>query len=323
MTGEFELDRNSLRKIDAEVTKWLKKIGVEKMTPQKQTRHIRTTDSIRDIANHLSFRDFGRHILPWDDDRRNYDMPLQQAAELLPYHSNVKPEEIAAALNTLLDDADAGKTIFYDIYTEQEKAADPAKRNTGLFFYRGKPGAPFAVVNPGGGFAYVGALHEGFPYAARISRKGYNAFVLKYRTGGGQYAVEDLAAALKFIFRHASELGVGTENYSLWGSSAGARMAAFIGSSGAFPKPAAVVMAYTGQAEFTRNDPPTFAVVGAADRIADPAVMARRAREMKRAGIDVEFHEFRALGHGFGTGRGTGAEGWIDDAVKFWEKHIL
>lgn len=199
LAGEFELDRDSLKKMDARITKWLKEIGVGQMTGNKQTSQIRTTDSIQDIVNHPAFRNFGRRLLPWDDDR-NYDIPLDQVATLLPYHSNVKPAEAAASLNRLIGDANAGKTVFYDIYTEQEKTAVPAKRNTGLFFYRGKPGAPFAVVNPGGGFAYVGSFHEGFPYAAEISRKGYNAFVLKYRTGGGQYAVEDLAAALKFIF---------------------------------------------------------------------------------------------------------------------------
>ncbi|MBP1610664.1 MAG: esterase, partial [Acidobacteria bacterium] len=28
------------------------------------------------------------------------------------------------------------------------------------------------------------------------------------------------------------------------------------------------------------------------------------------------------LGHGFGLGIGTSAEGWPDLAVAFWEKHI-
>jgi hypothetical protein len=41
----------------------------------------------------------------------------------------------------------------------------------------GRPGAPFAVVCPGGGFSYVGSVHEGFPHAAAISSKGLNAFV--------------------------------------------------------------------------------------------------------------------------------------------------
>src|SRR3546814_3269584 len=53
------------------------------------------------------------------------------------------------------------------------------------------------------------------------------AFVLKYRTGsGGAVATEDLAAAISYIFRNADALGVDRRDYSLWGSSAGARMAA-------------------------------------------------------------------------------------------------
>ena len=36
---------------------------------------------------------------------------------------------------------------------EQQKRDDPSKNATGLFFFRGKPGAPFAGVCPGGGFS--------------------------------------------------------------------------------------------------------------------------------------------------------------------------
>ncbi len=39
-------------------------------------------------------------------------------------------------------------------------------------------------------------------------------------------------------------------------------------------------------------------------------------------GIDAEFHLYGQVGHGFGTGEGTPAAGWINDAVRFWEKHI-
>ena len=92
---------------------------------------------------------------------------------------------------SVIDDVNAGRTVFYDIYTDAVMDAEPSRRNTGMFFFRGKPGAPFAVIAPGGGFAYVGSLHEGFPYAAEISNRGYNAFVLKYRAGqGGGSATE-------------------------------------------------------------------------------------------------------------------------------------
>ena len=39
-------------------------------------------------------------------------------------------------------------------------------------------------------------------------------------------------------------------------------------------------------------------------------------------GVDTEFHHYPGLGHGFGLGTGTAAEGWFDDAVAFWEKQI-
>ena len=53
-----------------------------------------------------------------------------------------------------------------------------------------------------------------------------------------------------------------------------------------------------------------------------PSTMERRINAMKATGIDVEFHKYPDLGHGFGLGIGTSAEGWIDDAIEFWKKHI-
>ena len=45
-------------------------------------------------------------------------------------------------------------------------------------------------------------------------------------------------------------------------------------------------------------------------------------RQHKAAGIDTEFHKYPGLGHGFGIGAGTVAEGWLDAAVSFREKQI-
>jgi acetyl esterase/lipase len=163
-----------------------------------------------------------------------------------------------------------------------------------------------------------------------ISNRGYNAFVPRCRAGhGGRVATEDLAAAVSYIFANAKTLGVSTENYSLWGSSAGARMAASIGSHdlAAFggddlPKPSTVVMAYTAHSDISSDEPPTFVVVGDQDGIAPPAAMERRVATLRRAGTQVEYRTYQHLGHGFGPGAGTCAEGWIADAVRFWEKFM-
>jgi acetyl esterase/lipase len=291
--------------------------------------HLKTSSTIRDVVNHPAFEGFGQFILPLDRGRYDIDMPLANVASLLPYHSNVDPDAVINTINDMIDEAGSGKTIFYDFYTDQQKQSDPTKESTGLFFFRGGPGAPIAVISPGGGFSYVGSVHEGFPHAIALSQKGYNAFVLQYRVGGEQVACEDLDAALSYIFRNAKTLDVGTENYSVWGSSAGARMAARIGSYGAaayggdeIPRPSTIVVAYTGHTDFTKSDPPTFAVVGDRDGIASASMMERRVNSMQSAGIDVEFHIYQNVGHGFGLGISTKAEGWLEDAVLFWENHM-
>ena len=283
---------------------------------------LRVDNTVGDLLAHPAFAGFARLLLPWDDRRADTSMRLSRIGSLLPYHTHVDPAVVVSSLNRMIDDRAAGRTIFHDFYTADEKEAEPSRRNTGLFFFRGKPGAPFAVIAPGGGFAYVASVHEGFPFAVEINKRGFNAFVLKYRAGqGSRVATEDLAAALTYIFRNAGSLGVTTAGYSLWGSSAGARMAASIGAA-TLPRPSAVVLLYTGHSDVARSEPPTFVAVGETDGIASPAVMERRVAALRRAGTDVEYHEYPGVGHGFGLGIGTSAEGWIAAALTFWEKHI-
>ena len=87
-----------------------------------------------------------------------------------------------------------------------------------------------------------------------ISKKEYNAFVIRYRIGSQEKATEDLAADITYIFRKAEELEVNIKDYSLWGGSAGARMVGGIAlndvaecGGGHLPKPSTAVLAYTGQ----------------------------------------------------------------------------
>jgi acetyl esterase/lipase len=231
-------------------------------------------------------------------------------------------------VNYFKEMVDVGETVFYDIYTDAEKAADPWKADTGLFFFRGNPGAKFAICNAGGGFAYVGAIHDSFPHALELSRKGYNAFALIYRPGA-QTACEDLARAIAFIHEHAEELEVDVSDYSLWGGSAGARMAAWLGSYGTaafdeaeYPRPGAVIMQYTGLSEVYGNEPPTYNCVGTRDSIASYRTMERRIEAIRSNGTDAMIEVFPGLSHGFGLGTGTVAEGWIDNAVSFWERNM-
>lgn len=295
-------------------------------TESAAMRDFYTVDTaISEVMNDLDFGDYGRLIFPVDD--WYYSGDTLGELQLTWYH-NIDPDETVEIANYMKEHAASGDTIFYDIYTDEEKAADPAKEDTGLFFFKGTPGERFAVCNAGGGFAYVGAMQDSFPHALELSKQGYNAFALIYRPGA-QTACEDLSRAIQFIFEHAEELEVNTDGYSLWGGSAGARMAAWVGSYGTaafgaddIPQPAAVIMQYTGLNEYSENDPATFVTVGESDGIADWRVMKRRLDSMSLLSIDTEFHSYPGLSHGFGLGTGTAAEGWIDEAIAFWQRQL-
>lgn len=281
-----------------------------------------TDTRIQAVIDNPAFENYGRLLFPVNS---GYYSGSTLGELRLTWYNNIDPNETVEIVNTLWQRANAGETVFYDIYTDEEKAADPAKEDTGLFFFKGNPGEKFAVCNAGGGFAYVGAMQDSFPHALELSKRGYNAFALIYRPGA-QTACEDLARAISFIFAHAEELEVDTDGYSLWGGSAGARMAALLGSYGpaAFggdnlPQPGTVIMQYTGHTEYTENDPPTFACVGESDGIANWRTMQRRLQAMSDLGIPTEFHHYPGLPHGFGLGTGTAAEGWLDQAVAFWK----
>jgi acetyl esterase/lipase len=77
-------------------------------------------------------------------------------------------------------------------------------------------------------------------------------------------------------------------------------------------------MAYTGHSDVSSDEPPTFVVVGEEDGIAPPALTKRRVGSLRRSGTAVEYHEYPNLGHGFGLGTGTSAEGWVFGAIRFW-----
>lgn len=254
------------------------------------------------------FGDWGKFIFPIN---KNYYSGETLGTLRLTWYSHINPSRTVEIINYMLNHRD----MFY-----------PLGQDSGLFFFRGEKGAKFAVCCAGGGFAYVGAIHDSFPHALELSKRGYNAFALIYRPEA-KTACEDLAQAIAFIHDNAKELGVDVKGYSLWGGSAGARMAAWLGAYGtesfgqkAYPRPSAVIMQYTGLTEVTGHEPPTYNCVGTNDGIASYRVMQRRIDALKARGIDAMIDVFPGLPHGFGLGEGTIAEGWINRAIKFWEK---
>lgn len=287
--------------------------------PETMANYYTRQTRINDVMNDAAFGDYGRLIFPVNTGYWN-GTTLEQLQ--LTWYNHIDPDKTVEVCNYLRAHAD---NCFIDIYTEVEKQANPNLRNTGVFFFRGNRNAPFAICNAGGGFSYVGAMHDSFPHALELSKQGYNAFALIYRPGD---AYEDLARAITYICDHADELGVSRTDYSLWGGSAGARMAATLGNSSYLrqltgrtdiPQASAVIMQYTGYTTVSPYDGPTYACCGTSDGIASWRTMQSRLESLSALGIPTEFHSYDGLPHGFGLGTGTIAEGWINDAVRFWQ----
>lgn len=295
--------------------------------------HVYPNSKITDVMEHPAFDGNGRLLFPWDNSARyGKNMTMFDVPEMHLWHTNLDVYEMVNGINRMIDDRNNGNKVFYDIYSETERKLEISKKNTGLFFFRGKPGAPFAVICAGGGFCYVGSLHEGFPIAMEINKSGYNAFVLKYRTDCRAAEVsKDLINAVRYILSNAEELKVDTENYSLWGGSAGARLCSYVTYSPEFLTsemklhPAANIIAYTYfdfTPRFSANDPAGFFIVGTHDWLVPVEATLKNANGLKNAGVNVEIHTPAYAEHGFGVGNGTPAEGWIKKAVAFWERNM-
>ena len=143
------------------------------------------------------------------------------------------------------------------------------------------------IVNVGGAFSYLVAIHDSFQQTLEISKRSFNAFVLIYKQGN-ENACIDKYNAIKFIFKNQQELKVDINSYSLWGESAGTRIATLVGGVHIIRKWKNTKSWNFGNVIY----------------------------------CDAMMEIFNDLAHGFGLGEGTVTKGWINNIVNFWMKQM-
>ena len=185
---------------------------------------------IAEVVSNPLLENYGRVVFPISFNTPCSGDTLADVPDLLTWYSHVDTATTVDVIGDLLQRRANGETVFYSIYTEAEKVSDPTLKDTGLFVFPAQGHAAgkrprVAVCSAGGGFAYVASIHNSMPHALWLSRHSYTAFTLQYRPDV-RTGCEDLARAISFIHTHADEIGVDPECYSLWGGSAGARLAA-------------------------------------------------------------------------------------------------
>jgi hypothetical protein len=101
---------------------------------------------IRDVIEDSLFENYGQLLFPVNPGYMN-GSTLGDFS--LTWYNNINPDKTVEIVQFLHDQKENGYTIFYDIYSEEEKQRDARKRNTGLFFFPGKEKVPTAIVNAG------------------------------------------------------------------------------------------------------------------------------------------------------------------------------
>ena len=213
---------------------------------------------------------------------------------------------------------------------------------------------PFAVICPGGAYSVVCSFVEGRPFAEELNARGYNAFVVYYRTKKLAHypnPQEDLKRAIEEILSRAEEWRLETEGWSLWGSSAGGHLtASFCMEDWGVPKPSALILIYpvitmgelthaetrknllgeeadpamvdqlSVERHITAAFPPTYVWNGTADGSVDPENSRMLEDALNDAGVPHLAEQYEGIGHGVGLAKGTVAEPWFAHAVAFWEE---
>lgn len=269
---------------------------------------------------------------------------------------------LASGLEFALRAADAGQLQSLPLYTAQELRQDPSRSKASLLFLPGKPGAPYAIIAPGGAYINVAITVEGLPIGAKLHEAGYSVFLLQYRCGRrGQLPkpFQDMQAALRYITANAQRLRVRPTDYAVFGFSAGGHVAASTGTlnfgypATGLPKPACIVLGYPLVSLEERNMavnsflhlymgrtwrstlPPTY-ILNHMDETYPPTYLwqcrddrtlpfhgnalafSERAKEL---GVVCRFRPVARGGHGMGLALDSEAQGWLEEAIAFWEAH--
>ena len=99
---------------------------------------ITAQTAIDRVIADIDFSPWGRLIFPADS---GYWSGTTLGSLLLRWYSHIDAAKTVEIIRYFKAQSLRGEPVFFDIYTEVEKQRDPRKRNTGLFFFRGKKGA--------------------------------------------------------------------------------------------------------------------------------------------------------------------------------------
>lgn len=276
--------------------------------------------------------------------------------DLSTYNKNSDNVEMINTLRYLTNIIRLNTDIHFDLYSDEEKANDPTKNQSGLVFLPGKKNWPFVIIIPGGGYSWVSVVHEGFVMAQAMTEIGYNAFVLKYRTGNGCYPqpMEDLSRAISLIISKQKSLNISAKNYAIIGFSAGGHLAASFGTKSlgyeqySLPKPKTIILGYpvismtkhqhngsrtmllgnnpdmdllrlnSLEEQVDKDYPDVYIWHCNNDKTVPVQNTIMFSEALKKSNVLVHTEIIDCEIHGLGLAKHSKAEHWVQEAISFW-----
>ena len=322
---------------------------------------ITSKDILNDILNRSEFVQHKNviNIMEGPAAEMMANMSIQQLAQLV---GDWNADNVAEGLDYLSEQCRSGNKFYdiwteTDIQTDTSKkgttlVAYPIK-NKSKFVLLCAGGAYMAVSSMVEAFPVAKRINElGYSAFVLKYRTGEHALAPN--------PMEDIAQAVRFILNHAEEFNVDTEDYAVAGFSAGGHLVASFGTDSigyqnyGLPKPGALILAYpvitmmekahpgsrdnllgkeninnqellrkySIEQQVTANYPPSFVWQCDQDKEVPIDNSQMMVKALKEKGIACEYETFPSDAHGWGEGKGTSAEGWIERAIDFWQKNI-
>lgn len=214
--------------------------------------NIDLNDSFEEISKIEPFNSLGSYLIfgGYKKESQYFKLRLCDVHEI-----SWNTETVLCGLNRLQELGDMTENI-HPVYSEEECAADPAKKDVHVTFLPAKTEIKkkdIIILVPGGSYTDVCSVCEGYPVASRLNELGYSAFILNYRVseeGILPKPMDDLAVAVRYLLKNAESFGLSPENYVVCGFSAGGHLTSEWGtdnhgySSYGLPKPAAMFPIY-------------------------------------------------------------------------------
>lgn len=220
---------------------------------EKAEANITAQTTMREVRNNPGIKNSGFYTYSQDKDCPP-GQALWELTTVEGYTNKYVAEGCAAGLNLVIENYNNGVQVRHSFYTDAEKAADPTKNNTDLFYFPAKTeNAKYALVIAGSGANESAELEEGTCTAWQLHELGYAAFILRYRVwtdASDNAPLEDVGRAVEYITEHAAEFGIQPENYAIVGYSMGGHLTGLFGTDSVgyknynVPKPAALLLGY-------------------------------------------------------------------------------